>query len=184
MGNWTRKDGTGFQPRRSPSSMKAQFPAETFIDGSGIAQDSLNWLYADANGKTLHVSKVPLKYWTPDGAGSVREMTAPEKAVVDALQATVVTNANRAGAVEKPVLVDVDGVSARGLIELLNKRDNFLVNRVIELQGALTAMKATSGGAQNTRDAIPGSWLATNTRTKAAAITDYTDDINAGKQDT
>ncbi len=184
MGQWTRKDATGFQPRKSPSKMKDMFPAETFIDGAGKAQDSLSWLYEDTNGMALSVAGIPIKYWTPDGSGSVREMTTLEKNVVDAAVAAVRTQRHRTEAINATSEVSGLGVETRALIELLNKRDNFLTNRLVEIQDALDAMKATGGGVQNVRDAIPGTWLATNTRTKDNAITDYTDDINAGNQDT
>ena len=86
------------------------------------------------------------------------------------------------------VTTEVDGVlpvgiDVRAMILLANKRDNYLVNRIAELQSALDAMKATSGNAQNMRDAIPASWLATNTRPLGDAITDYKDEVNLGNAD-
>lgn len=84
--------------------------------------------------------------------------------------------------------LDVDsttavGVRTRALIELLNKRDNYLVNRITELQTDLQAIKDSTGGTANIRNAINGSYLPTQTRTKADAVQDYKDDINAGNQD-
>ncbi len=75
------------------------------------------------------------------------------------------------------------GVQARALIDLLNKRDNFLTNRIIELQDALAAMKASTGAVGNLRDAIPASFMATNTRPRADAIQDYKDNIDTGDAD-
>ena len=127
----------------------------------------------------------PIKYWkrnaSPDD--TVTLMNQTEK---DAKDAAIVLAAN----------VDIETVLAsepdntenelstrvRALIELFNKRDNYLVNRISELQDAMDAMKASTGAAQNIRDAIPASWLATNTRTKADAIADYKADITAGNQ--
>jgi len=75
------------------------------------------------------------------------------------------------------------GVQTRALIDLLNKRDNFLVNRIMELQDAMVAMKASTGGIANLRTAIPGSFLATDTRSRADAIQDYKDNIDTGNAD-
>ena len=77
----------------------------------------------------------------------------------------------------------IDGVQLRELFEVFNKRDNYLVSRIEELQNTLAAIKATSGGTANIRDAIPASFMVTNTRTRAQAIQDYKDDINAGGAD-
>ena len=95
--------------------------------------------------------------------------------------AAVVTERNKA--VGDPDEPGATGMRSRALIALLNKRDNFLTNRVIELQDALAAMKATSGGIANLRGAIPGSFMPTATRTRANAIQDYKDDISAGNAD-
>jgi len=65
-----------------------------------------------------------------------------------------------------------------------NKRDNYLVNRIIELQQALDAIKASSGPADNIRAAIPASWMATSTRARADARADLKAEINTGDSDT
>ena len=75
------------------------------------------------------------------------------------------------------------GLRDRALIQLFNKRDNYLVNRIAELQAALDAVKASTGAADNIRAAIPASWLATATRTRGEAVTDYKDNITAGGSD-
>jgi hypothetical protein len=89
----------------------------------------------------------------------------------------------RAQAAAKPDSTAVEGMEVRALIELFNKRDNYLVNRIAELQAALDAVKASSGPADNIRNAIPASWLPTNTRPRPDAIQEYKDDINAGVAD-
>ena len=127
---------------------------------------------------------VPHKYWARPLTDPVTEMDAAAKAAVDAAEAAAATTANRNEATGIVTTVDGDGVRVRALIELLNKRDNYLVNRITELQAAMDAMKASSGSAQAIRDAIPASWLATSTRSKPEAVQDYLDDINAGNQDT
>jgi len=134
-------------------------------------------------GGPFRTGGVPTKYINIAG-DVVTEMSVAEKAVVDAAEAAALTQSNRDVPIAETTEVTANGVEVRALIELLNKRDNFNTNRIIELQDTLTAMKAASGGAQNTRDAIPASFMATSTRTKAAAVTDYTDDIAAGNQDT
>ena len=76
------------------------------------------------------------------------------------------------------------GWQTRAMIELLNKRDNYITNRILELQSALTAIKNSSGPADNIRDAVPASWLSTDTRPRPEAITDYQTIINNGEVDT
>ena len=80
--------------------------------------------------------------------------------------------------------IDHLGIQARAIIEILNKRDNFNTNRIIELQDALTAMKASTGGIANLRAAIPGTLMNTDTRPRADAIQDYKDEIDSGGSDT
>ncbi len=123
------------------------------------------------------------KYWKITG-DIVSLMNQSERDAVDAArEAQRVTN-NRAVAVAIPDnLLESIGFYVRELIEVFNKRDNYLVNHIAELQSALDDVKASSGAAQSIRDAIPASWLATNTRTRAQAIQDYKDDINAGGAD-
>lgn len=75
------------------------------------------------------------------------------------------------------------GVDVRALILNANKRINYAVNRLTEIQAALDAVKTTTGGGDNIRAAIPDSWLATNTRPLDQAITDYEADIDAGEAD-
>jgi hypothetical protein len=130
------------------------------------------------------VAAVPTKYWARPLTDPVTEMSQGEKDTVDASIAAAVTQSNRTFAIGGVDDTTAGGVRTRALIELLNKRDNFLVNRIAELQAAMDAMKASSGAADNLRAAIPASWLATGTRTKADAIVDYKADINAGNQDT
>ena len=130
------------------------------------------------------VAAVPTKYWQRPLADPVVEMTQPEKDAVDAAEAAALTQANRDVAVGLPDELSGDGVRVRALIELLNKRDNYLVNRVAELQGALVALQSSGGNAGARLDGLPASYLATATRPKADAVQDYKDDINAGNQDT
>jgi len=125
---------------------------------------------------------IPPKYWIITG-DFVSEMSLAQKAVVDAaLDAALVTD-NREINLAEPDSEQSEGMRVRALIQLLNKRDNYLVNRIIELQDALLAMKATSGGAQTIRDTIPVNFMASQVRSRADAVQDYRDDINAGVND-
>lgn len=129
------------------------------------------------------------KYWNIAG-DVVTEMTPAEKAAVDAAEVAAAVSANRAAAISALTTPAegstqlVEGIQLRELIELFNKRDNFLVNRIVEIQNALLTVESTGGNANNRLNTLPASYLATNTRTRAQAITDYTDDINAGGADT
>ncbi|MDH3450925.1 MAG: hypothetical protein OEN20_00790 [Gammaproteobacteria bacterium] len=112
------------------------------------------------------------KYWIITG-DIVTLMDQASRDAVDAQEFADAAAASTAEAVA-PIAATNDPIGARirGLVELLNKRDNYLVNRIEELQNALLAAKAATGGAQNTRDALPATYLPTNTRTRAAAISD------------
>ena len=129
------------------------------------------------------VSAVPTKYWRV-GTNPVQEMNQAEKDAVDAAEAAAALASRRALPVGETTDVTGEGIRIRALVELLNKRDNYIINRISELQTAFDDVKASTGAADNIRAAIPASWLATATRTKAQAMTDLTDDINAGNQDT
>jgi hypothetical protein len=130
------------------------------------------------------VAGQPEKYWKITG-DVVSLMSPAEQAAVDAALTAAATQERR-----DSVTTEVDsgsqfeGVRARALLENANQRCNYLVNRVAQLQAAMDAMKATTGAVQNMRDAIPATWLPTNTRDKPTAIQDYKDDVQAGNQDT
>lgn len=135
------------------------------------------------------VAGVDRRYWKAPASwiGDVGplEMTPAEKVAADAAFDAALVAANRAESRAAPEDEETPiGWQARALIELLNKRDNYVTNRVSELQGALDAVKASSGPADNIRDAIPASWMATNTRARPAAIADYQAIIDAGEADT
>lgn len=122
--------------------------------------------------------------WNAPGAGPL-EMTQGEKDAVDAAAAAALVTNNREEASAAPEdTQDSIGWRSRALIELLNKRDNYLTNRIEELQAAFDAVKASTGPADNIRAAVPGSWLATNTRPRPDAITDYQTIIANGEADT
>lgn len=78
---------------------------------------------------------------------------------------------------------DHAGMSARAIIEVLNKRDNYLVNRIIQLQTAMDDMKTSTGGIANLRAAIPATFMPSQTRPRADAIQDYKDEIDTGSAD-
>lgn len=126
---------------------------------------------------------VPLKYWK-HSAGAVVEMTAPEKSQVDTDETTALNTGNRAFVVAEIDAQTQLGVRIRALVDDYSKRLNYTINRVRELQEDLQAIKASNGPADNIRAAIRVSYLATNNRSKTAALQDIKDDINAGNQDT
>ncbi|REK56938.1 MAG: hypothetical protein DWQ49_09530 [Bacteroidetes bacterium] len=76
-----------------------------------------------------------------------------------------------------------NGVRVRALIELLNRRDNYLVNRIEELQNALIALQASVGTPATRLDSLPSSYLSTETRNKTEAITTYKGIVNSGDVD-
>lgn len=113
------------------------------------------------------------KYWTITG-DVVTLMTQAERDAVDAQEAAESFDAAVANVVD-PIAnpTNSDGVLIRTLVEFVNKRDNYIINRLNELQAALLAAKATAGGADNIRDAIQASFLPTATRDKPTAMSDF-----------
>lgn len=122
------------------------------------------------------------KYWLITG-DIVSLMSEAERDAVDASEAAQLVIDNRTDAVSQIDESTSIGVHQRAMIELLNKRDNYIINRITELQNALDAIKASTGPADNIRAALPVSWLATATRDKPTAVQAYKDDINAGVND-
>ena len=129
------------------------------------------------------VAGVLVKYWKITG-DVISEMDQAEKDTVDISEAAAAATVNRAQAVSEVESSAYVGMELRSLIEVFNKRDNYLINRVTELQGALAAIKASTGAADSIRAAIPASWLATNTRLRPDAVQAYKDEINTGNVDT
>lgn len=131
------------------------------------------------------VVSVPHKHWARPLTDPVTEMNQAEKDAVDAAEQTAETLANRTAAQAIADSTDDAGMRIRALIELFNKRDNYIINRLIELQNRVQAMLDSTGQVQNMRtDGLAVSISPTSTRTKADAVQDYKDDINAGNQDT
>lgn len=128
-------------------------------------------------------------YWNITG-DVVTEMSPAEKAVVNAaIEAAQTTNSQQAAIDATTVPADasnagLEGIQFREIVELFNKRDNYIITRLIQIQNALETVQSTGGNANNRLNTLPANYLATNTRSRAEAITDYTDDINAGNADT
>jgi len=106
-----------------------------------------------------------------------------DQANIDAATAQTITVANRGLAEGLPDATAQDGMSSRSIIEIFNKRDNFLTTRILELQAAMDAMKASVGAADAIRAAIPANFLPTTTRPRNDAIQDYKDEISSGDAD-
>jgi len=106
-----------------------------------------------------------------------------DQANIDAATAQAQTVRQRNQAEIAPDGEGSGGMSARALIEVFNKRDNFLTNRILQLQTALEDMKASTGAADSIRAAIPATFLPTSTRPRNDAIQDYKDEITSGDAD-
>ncbi len=131
------------------------------------------------------VAGQPKKYWILTG-DIFSLMDAGQQAAADAAEGVALTAESRGAAVSAPDIPAVEdelGIQLRELFEVFNKRDNYLVTRIEELQTALIALQGGSGNANSRLDGLPTSYLATSTRTRAQAIQDYKDDINAGGAD-
>jgi hypothetical protein len=144
--------------------------------------DPADWII---NPDLSAVSGEPNKYWIidPPGSDTVRLATPAEQAIIDQAIADATTQRDRtagAGAADDPGAV---GMQNRSLIEVFNQRDNYLINRVLQLQQAMDDMKASTGAADSIRDAIPATFLPTVTRPRNDAIQAYKDEIDSGNAD-
>lgn len=140
---------------------------------------------ADADAGEWSFQAPPLidsRYWVADG-GTVRAMTAPEQTAKDAADALAERDAARAEATELATRVDGMATELRALIATCNRRDNYLTNRVIELQAALLAVQSSGGNAGTRLDGMPTAYLPTATRDRPAAIQAYLEDVAAGEGD-
>ena len=178
--SWLNRTTKRFILRNSPSSMEKSFPPLTFIDGNGFPASNAEWI---ADPDISAVTGFETKYWIITG-DSVTLMDQASRDAVDVAELAALTVALRNSAINPLSALSEGGISLRSLIETFNKRDNYLVNRIEELQLALDAVKATTGTAQSMRDAIPATWLATNTRTRAETVNDYTNTVSTGQGDT
>ncbi len=144
---------------------------------------AVDWLWNPPGFKTLY-GTVESKYWKLTGDGSdIEEMTGPEKIAVDTAIASKMQKNTHDSIVNRVDGVMPTGVTDRSLIQSHNKRDNYIVTRLLELQSAMDAMKASSGAADNLRAAIPSNWSATKTRALGDAVKDYKDDVTSGVSD-
>lgn len=122
--------------------------------------------------------------------GSWRDGRAePTQATIDAVTQAQIDNqellAFRERAKQAPDNVESHlGITARALIDLLNKRDNFLANRIIQLQDTLIALQASSGTPASRLNGLPTNYAPTATRPRADAVQDYKDNIDTGNADT
>jgi hypothetical protein len=167
----------------SPAAdMAKRYPADApFVGGDGNAISNAAWLW---DPDLTAVGGVPEKYWVLTG-DVVSEMDQASKDAVDAAiaAAKVLTNQNAAIAACDDVETEL-GWETRAHILFTNKQRSWAVNRLQEITDTLIAIKATQGNVQSIRDAIPASFLATQTRPLAVAIQDYKDDLAAGEVDT
>lgn len=138
----------------------------------------VNWI---VNPDMAAVQGEPAKYWIITG-DVVSLANLATQAAIDAAVAAALTESFRAHAISRSS--DAQGIDVRGFFEVTNKRDNYIINRLMELQTQLMAMLQSTGGVANMRvEGLAVSHSNTNTRTRAVAIADYEAIINAGEAD-
>ncbi len=117
-------------------------------------------------------------------AGYVADQTNIDAATAEAILVKVRSSIARRA--------DLD-IGTRALVEVLLFEINKANTRLQELQDAFTAVKATSGGSDNIRGAIPGpgtpsnaapaNFANVNPKLRSQVLQKYVDDINAGVAD-
>ena len=118
------------------------------------------------------------------GSNTIEELTPIEKQSVDAEREQADLDDKRGLAISAVDTTDAAiGWENRGHVANYNQRDNYHTNRYGELQATLLAIKATTGGADTIRDAIPDTFLPTATRERDEAITAYRDFVAIGAAD-
>lgn len=141
------------------------------------------WLFvAPGSPNEAVIAAVPTQYRKIAG-DVVSEMSQAEKDAVDAAIDAAELAENRVTSAAVTERDDPLGFEARALIELLNKRDNFNINRLKEIQDTLVAIREQTFGQQARQNIDPGFPLGTATRSRADAIQDYKDEINSGGAD-
>jgi hypothetical protein len=123
-------------------------------------------------------------YWTITG-DTVSLQTPAERAATDAAVLAADTSAAQADT-KAPLAESLDpiGMRDRAMIELHNKRINYAINRILEVQAVLDAMLNSSGSVGHMRTdglAVPVS--AASTRTRPEAVSDYRAIIDSGSVD-
>ena len=129
------------------------------------------------------------KYWIITG-DIVTLMDLAARDAVDAAEDADELADNRTGAEEAVDDSASEGMAMRAQIETYNKRDNYLINRILELQAHVISLQDaianSTGGVANTRTdvgALDLSTSATATRTRAETVTAYTAEITSGGVD-
>ena len=155
-----------------------------------LAANGLTGTPADTILEPLEVQSEPLKstdrkYWKVNTGGIVEVMTVPEQTQIDSeILAARIIQAQVNAESDADDQTAGGGHRLRALIEIFNKRDNYLINRIQELQAQFQEIKATTGGTSNIRAAIRSSYSPTNTRPKPDVVQEYRDEINSGNADT
>lgn len=102
---------------------------------------------------------------------------------IDAATATAIIIARRNRVTRDVSDSGVSGIRIRALIMIMNRRDNALINRIIELQDTLKGIQAAGGTPANRLNGLPTSYMPTSTRTRAQIVQEYKDDIDSGDAD-
>jgi len=82
--------------------------------------------------------------------------------------------------IDNTILKSIELILARVVLQVMARQDNALIDRIIELQTALLAIKASTGNVSSIRDAIPNNFLPTSQRTKQQIRQAFTDAMGDG----
>ena len=133
---------------------------------------------------TLLKGIVPWGYWKRSG-GVIVEMSQAEKDALDAKFLADEQTEIRDNAVAEADKFSELGLDIRAMIENHNKRDNYIINRLVEIQDTLVAIRDQTFGTQARQNIdVNFPTLATATRPRSDAVQDYKDDISLGNVDT
>lgn len=136
----------------------------------------------------LAVAGFPIRYWIRTGD----TVTLMDQVARDAVDAAIVAselNEDRSEAIDRTSL----DILTRELVEALLFEINKVNTRMQEIQDSLVAVKNTTGGSANIRDAIPlpsvttnpapTEFLRVNPKLRSEVLQAMVDDINAGIAD-
>lgn len=124
------------------------------------------------------LAAVPVKYWKRVG-DAIQEMSAAEKASLDAAEAAARRDGARAQAVSIEAAEDAEGMRLRTVLQLTIDENNSLRQWITDFKAAVAA-SATLADLKTRVALLPN----TPARTYAQARTAYRNKINVGEADT
>jgi len=120
------------------------------------------------------------KYWEITGDVVTLMDAAARDAVDAAIAAQLITDTHAELTNEVDGALPL-GVDIRALLQNANRRSNYIINRLVEMQNRVQAMLDSTGGVANMRvDGLAVPISPTTTRPLPEAIQAYKDDISAG----